>query len=280
MTDIIREFPHHFYQQFDADVQQEHPCAAYGGWQQGKININLSRTALVVMHAWDLGTPEQHPGEFRAVGEVPASYEICRTVFPDLLDAVRHSPMRVFHVAAGKYHRDYPGYHLTRKLAGPDPVMPVEVVELDETARHIQQFRKESVYVGKHNMDDVAKAFRVVKFPKEAEPADDEPIVENAHQLLAVCRAYNTNHLVYVGFYLNWCLLWSAGGMLEMSRHGLVCSTIREGVLALENRESAVGRLHREEALWRTSMAFGLVFDVEGFKHALKSAGPASPPVR
>ena len=76
--------------------------------------------------------------------------------------------------------------------------------------------------------------------------------------------------MIYVGFFINWCLLMSSGGMREMARHGVICSAIREGVVAIENRESAVGRLHKEEGLWRTSLAFGLVFDLAGFTTALR----------
>lgn len=269
MNDLITDFPVHYYQQFDADPGLEFPSAACGGWREGRLPVNISRTALVVMHAWDLGMPAEHPGEFRAVGELAASYEVGRTVFPGLLDAVRRSPLRLFHVVGGgKYYTEYPGYQFASDLAGPSPAPP-EKIAGDEVHARIQQFRADFGRIGQHNAADVAAAFRAIRFPEFAEPQDSEPIAENTHQLFALCREFGINHLIYVGFFINWCLLMSSGGMQEMARHGVICSAIREGVVAIENRESAIGRLHKEEGLWRTSLAFGLVFDVESFKNTL-----------
>jgi len=47
------------YQQFDADLSLEVPGEGYGGWRESEIVIAPEHTALVVMHAWDCGTPEQ-----------------------------------------------------------------------------------------------------------------------------------------------------------------------------------------------------------------------------
>ena len=55
------------------------------------------------------------------------------------------------------------------------------------------------------------------------------------------------------------------GGMLDMSRRGLMCSVFRQAVTAVENKESARSELHKEEALWRVALAFGFVFDVGDF---------------
>ena len=64
----------------------------------------------------------------------------------------------------------------------------------------------------------------------------------------------------------------SPGGMVDMSRHGLMCSALREAVTAVENRETARQELCKELALWRVSLAFGFVYRVADFIHALRSA--------
>ncbi len=51
--------------------------------------------------------------------------------------------------------------------------------------------------------------------------------------------------------------------MLDMSRHGIMCSAIRQATTAVECRESARTQSHKEEGLWRTALAFGFVFDVD-----------------
>jgi hypothetical protein len=79
------------------------------------------------------------------------------------------------------------------------------------------------------------------------------------------------NHLIYVGFAINWCLLMAPGGMVDLARHGCLCSTIREAVTAVENRESARGEREKQSALWRVALEFGFVFALEDFSAALST---------
>jgi hypothetical protein len=123
--------------------------------------------------------------------------------------------------------------------------------------------------VGQHNQADVAAGFARLDFAPQARPVAEEGVAENGQQLLALCRQAGVNHLVYAGFAINWCLLLSPGGMAEMSRHGVMCSALRQAVTAVENRETARGQLNKELALWRVALAFGFVFDVEPFIAAL-----------
>ena len=96
-----------------------------------------------------------------------------------------------------------------------------------------------------------------------ARPAGDEGVADNAQQLFALCREKSINHLIYAGFAINWCLLLSPGGMADMSKHGLMCSALRQAVTAVENRETAREEWCKEIALWRVALAFGFVFDVD-----------------
>jgi hypothetical protein len=100
---------------------------------------------------------------------------------------------------------------------------------------------------------------------------EDEGVAENSSQLLALCRDAGINHLIYAGFAINWCLLMSPGGMVDMERRGVMCSAFRQAVTAVENRESARQELAKQLALWRVSLGFGFVFDVEDFIAALPS---------
>src|ERR1700747_3388696 len=112
-----------YYQQFDADVTQEVPGESYGGWKRAEIDPG--RAALVVMHAWDTGTPDQYPGWYRAVEYMPRAQEIARTVFPPLLTTVRESNFPLFHVVGGgNYYQHLPGYRHAVELAGPPPPTP------------------------------------------------------------------------------------------------------------------------------------------------------------
>ena len=254
-----------YYQQFDADHTRDVPAEAYGGWKTGEVEIDPRHTALIVMHAWDCGTPEEYPGWFRSCACISRTYDVCRAVFPRLLPAVRRSELTLFHVVAGStYCKDHPGYQHALALSQPPPP-PLARAEPDPVYERLQRFRSEHVFVGKHNQDDASRGWAKVKFAKEAEPQGHEGIAENAHQLYALCREAGINHLIYTGFNIDWCLLMSEGGMVDMSRRGFICSTIRQAVTAVENKESARRELSKENSLWRVSVGFGFVFDLEDF---------------
>ena len=127
----------------------------------------------------------------------------------------------------------------------------------------LQRFRAERVFVGTHNRADVDEGFRRLDFPLQAKPVGEEGIAENGHQLAALCRERGINHLIYMGFAINWCVLLSPGGMADMSGRGVMCSAIRQAVTAVENRETAREEICKNLGLWRVSLAFGFVFDVE-----------------
>lgn len=257
--------PASYYQQFDADFRLDVPGEGYGGWKKSEIEISRDHTAVVMMHAWDMGTRQEYPGWHRAVEYIPRADKICRTVFPRLLKSVRDSHFKLFHVVGGgDYYDDLPGYKRAVKLAGP-PLKPLEQIKPDPVLQRLNGFRSEHVFVGKHNEADVSRGFKKLGFAPEAKPVGNEPVAEDAEQLFAVCKEAGVNHLIYAGFAINWCLLMSPGGMLDMSRRGIMCSALRQAVTAVENKESARKELHKEEALWRVALEFGFVFDVEDF---------------
>ena len=262
--------PANYYQQFDANYDLDVPAEGYGGWQRAEVDLSLDHTALVVMHAWDVGTFDQYPGWWRAVEAMQRMKDVCRDIFPPLLDTVRSSPMPVLHVASGQaYAERYPSYGRTLELAGPDPAPP-EQIESDPALDRLRAFRAEHVSIGPRNRPDVTRGFENVDFAPEAKPLDHEGIAKDDHQLFALCKDMGVNHLVYIGFAINWCLLMSPGGMLDMRRRGFMCSAIRQAVSAVENKETARHELCKEIALWRVALAFGFVFDVDDFMTALK----------
>jgi len=266
MTDTVK-LPASYYEQFDADHNLDVPAEGYGGWRRGQIEISLAHTALVVMHAWSCGPREEYPGWWRAIEYIPRSLEICRTVFPPLLEAVRGAGMTVLHVVGGAdYYKGRPGYARAVALAGPPPEVP-EIIESDPALGRLHEFRD---CFGKHNAQDMDRGFKSIGFPPEVAPRDDEGVAENAHQLFALCKDGGINHLIYVGFAINWCLLLSPGGMADMHKHGLMCSTIREATTAVENKQTARDELCKQIALWRVAIAFGFVFDVDEFIAAVK----------
>ncbi|MBP1990474.1 hypothetical protein [Paenibacillus eucommiae] len=266
----VIKVPTQYYQHFDADFSLEVPGEGYGGWKEKELPISLEHTAFVVMHAWDGGTPDDYPGWHRAVEYLHRSADICRDVLPPLLKAVRQSGMKVYHVVSDdeRYYNRYPGFEMMKAIAGDEP-KPAEKIKTDPVLEDLQAFRSGNVFPGAHNVPDIQKGFSDLRFPKEAEPQGDEKIAATTNQLYALCREEGVNHLIYSGFAINWCLLLSPGGMAEISKHGIMCSAVREAVTAVENKETAGQELNKALALWRVALAFGFVYKADDLIHAL-----------
>jgi hypothetical protein len=259
-----------YYQQFDADYTLDVPAEGYGGWQRAEVEIDLDHTAVVIMHAWQTGAFAEYPGWYRAVEYIPREREIEQTVLPALLAAIRTHGVKLFHVVGGgDYYKSKPGYQKALQLSVPEP--PLEQIVADPTLDRLRQFRSQHVFVGEHNAADVARGVQRLDFAPEAKPLAHEGIAENASQLFALCKDAGVNHLLYAGFAINWCILMSPGGMVDMSRRGVMCSAFRQAVTAVENKETARRQLNKELALWRVALAFGFIFDVDNFVAALAS---------
>jgi nicotinamidase-related amidase len=263
------KIPAQLYRQFDADYTRDVPGQGYAGWHTVEAELAPKRTALVVMHAWDCGPPDAYPGWRRAVEYSPRAERILQKVFPPLLAAVRRARLAVFHVVGGDhdYYSHLPGYQQTALLMRETATPPL--VPRDATYNRMRKLRAAEGSPGLHNAPDIAAGFARLDFAPTARPVGEEPIAKNGDQLAALCRAHGVNHLIYVGFAINWCLLMSPGGMVDMSRHGCLCSTIAEATTAVENRETAREEREKAQALWRVALEFGFVFHLPDFLQAL-----------
>ena len=231
------------YRQFDPN--------AGSGWERHDLEFDAMRTALVVMHAWQPPAPGESPGWVRAVPYLTRSRHVLREVFPPLLAAVRSSYLSVIHVSGC----DTP----------PPPGTAIE----DETLRALRTFRQRAVFPGEANQADVDSGWSQRQIAPEARPLESEPVVEDAEALHAWCQQRGINHLIYVGFALNWCLLMSPGGMVDMGRRGYLCSTLAEAIVTVESHESASQNGEYHQALWRVAVEFGFVFHLDDFLQAL-----------
>lgn len=271
----------YYYQQFDADFSKDVPAEGFGGWKKAELEINPAHTALVVMHAWDFGTREQYPGWHKTVEYIPRAYDICKNVFPKLLKTVRASEMKTFHVAVPNENlKKYPGYKYTVELTNErkdnykkndDVSKSFAIPERDEEIKKLWTFWSDNVVPGACNKEDVQRGFKNLDFPDEVKPLDSEGIAVNADQLFALCKKEGVNHLIYTGFAINGCLLVSPGGIIDMVRRGMMCSTIRQAVTAIENKETARNELAKELGLWFVSIISGFVYDIDDFIKALKN---------
>ncbi|QJD87331.1 hypothetical protein [Cohnella herbarum] len=262
-----------YYKQFDADDRLEFPGEGYAGWCKDDLELDLSRTAIVVMHAWDSGSRDRFPGWYRAVEFLPRANAIAEQELPRLLSASREAGMTVFHVVEpiGDYYKQYPGYKHAVELAGEeDP--KIEQIPVDESHANLEAFRKANAFPGAHNIDDINAGFARLAIPDSVKPLGNEGVVATSGQLFALCQEQGINHLIYTGFALNACLLLNPGGMHDMKRHGLLCSVVPEAVTAVENKETARGEEAKRLSLWSVSLFFGFVYSLEDLVSALSES--------
>jgi nicotinamidase-related amidase len=163
-----------------------------------------------------------------------------------------------------------------KQLTGPEPA-PAQVTA-DPCYLQLRALREKEIFPGVHNQPDIRAGFQRLDFAPEARPVGNEGIAETGSQLAALCRADDINHLVYIGFAINWCLLMSPGGMVDLGRHGLICSVLEDAVTAVENRETAREQREKAQALWRVSLEWGFVFNSVDFMRALTPTVPATQP--
>ena len=256
------------YRQYDADLKLEYPGEGYTGWVREEIPIDPAHTAIVVMHAWDVGTPEQVPAQYRVCEYIPRSTEIIKNRFPDFLEKVRKSGFKLIHVGSQSETslETLPGYIRTKNKWGTEP-FPHPQVDSDPVWERLQKLRVESGLYGKHNEEGVALSRQLRDFA--IMPADNEDVVATTHQLFSLCKEQGINHLIYTGFCINACLTMSPCGMYDMSRRGVICSIVRDLTTAVENRESCRTESHKEYGLWAFSLWGGFVFDREDIEKDL-----------
>jgi nicotinamidase-related amidase len=251
-------------------------AVGFKGWSESVVvEVPAEETALIAMHIWNIGfhpaLPFSSEGKAGPVMEMlewaSRSIPIIKTEIPPILKATRDAKITVIHVASDEhYAKKYPGYHRILDIAGNEPS------ELPKAPRHKEKKPPDDI---KDNLLFGAKFTDALKyyspnfdFPELARPLDSEYVAFTAHQLNEVLRKHGIWNLIYIGFAINWCLWFSPCGMVDMSRLGYRCSCIKEAVTAVESKESAIGELHKQEALWRTSLMFGYVHSAGDFIRA------------
>jgi len=260
----VLEVPTMYYQHYGADPSLGDDAAlTYGGWKKADLPLNAEKTAIVVMHAAYVGEAENAPEQFQYCEYVPRSYRLAKENFPAVLDAARAAGVKVYHVTFGKgYYEEMPGYTETQALGAEEKYVPRDKAESDEILSELYSFKSDNVTPGPNAWEGISKArAEYLDFLPEAMPEGNEPICTSSNELAAVAKRDGINHLVYMGFAVDACLLSDEGGMLGMQQRGFMCSAIKDCVTAVENRESTPSKHHTDTALWRVSVNFGFVYE-------------------
>lgn len=259
------KMPTMYYDSFTHDpiTFGENAALACKGWQKSNVDLNLDKIAIVVAHAATFGQPEESPNQF-AYGEYGLrSYRIAQENFPGLLDAAREAGIKIYHVPFGEgYYEDLPGFIETKALQAPVDMENAITADNDDSLNKLRGDWYKLSAMGDITWNDLgAEREKNLNFLPEAFPVGNEPIVQTSNELAAVAKRDGVNHLLYIGFAVDHCLLTSPGGMNDMIRRGFFCSAIADCVTAVENRESVLSLHHTETALWRVDSLSGFVYE-------------------
>ncbi len=260
--------PAWFYAQHGANYSLPHPGQGYGGWTKTDIPIDPAHTAIVCMHCWYVPPREEYPGIYKLCEYIPRSQQIMDELMPSFLEKTRASGIRIIHVGSQIEISlpDLPGY---QRVCEKYPVdkRPYKTIPHDETAKKLFQFRSENIIYDKETADSANAAQALRDF--YIKPQDNEDVVCTTNQLFGLCQEYGISHLIYTGFCVNACLMISPCGYVDMTRHGILCSIVRDLTTAVENKESCATEGNKEYGLWAYSMWGGFVFDSEDLKNTL-----------
>jgi len=277
VSDTLRiEVPTWYYAHFGADYSLEVPAEGFGGWKKTVLPLSPEHTALCVMHAWDTPNQDLFPGIYSAVEYIPRADEIMKKLMPGLLKAFRDAGIRVIHVESGDYVHKYEAYRQTMELIkeqlsecrkARDFAMPKPAP--DPVFHALRKFRSEYVHPGTENHKDIANAVKVRDIHESVKPLPGEYMLTDSDELQAVCSLHGINHLIYAGFAINYCILMSPGGMIDMSRRGFICSAVKDATTAVESDFSARDEFAKQLALWNTALSFGFVYEQADLEKAL-----------
>ena len=263
--------PAWYYRHFGADYSLGVPAEGFGGWKKAELPLAPKHTALCVMHAWDCPDRAQLPGIYSAVEYLPRAEKILQTQMPPLIEAFRQAGIQVIHIESGDYVRKYEEYHKTmkllkgkmpkeKKLASPKP---------DAASKALRMFRDAHVHPGTENKKDISEACRIRDIHPSVRPLPGEHMVTRSDELHALCNLQGVNHLIYAGFAVNYCLLMSPGGMLDMSRRGFLCSVVKDATTAVECDFTARDEMNKQTALWNVALSFGFVYEQADLERSL-----------
>jgi nicotinamidase-related amidase len=267
--------PWHMYRHYPADFSKwAESGSGFHGWASDVRDLDLEKCCLAMMHFPDTGLSSDtewgpdspNPSALGTVEWVPRTMDVMTFRMPRLIEAAREAGLVVAHVGvSGAFHKSGEIWEACELEAGEAPQEDADAVASGWQAQH----RRDVFDLPRPQPEDVPP--HSFSLPEIFKPAGTDIIAEHAWQLHRLLKNRGIDHILYTGWALNWCLWFSPCGMSDMSRKGYMCSAIRGGCVAIENKESAVGEGNLEYALWKTSTMFGYVFELHELTNALRN---------
>jgi len=273
---------HHYYRGYPADFAAGRAAArGFLGWDAFAADIDLDRTALLLMHLPDAGLrPEcawrpdcPRPDLLGTVEWVPRTMDLATNRLPPLVAAARGCDLRIVHVTMGNwYAKDFPQRQRCAAEVGDAPA-PENVPLPPDPEGDWQAARLKRAYRIADPPEGADPNVPHNLFAPGLEPQGDDLVCSETWELHRLMVARKIVNLIYTGWALNWCLWFSPCGMNDMERLRYRIFAVRGGCVAIENAESAEAEGNLEYACWMTATKFGYILESGELIAALKSAG-------
>lgn len=202
------------------------------GYEEEILELDADKTALVSLHCWNVGFPENPLDVNYWVGmgfpqTVKETQRIMEEFIRPAIDAARRAGILVCHVQAKSIAKKYPQH--------------LEEEEQDKDSRSVQAYTpaipgyRERILFRFHGKDYPTKSpLKDMDFPSIVAPLPEEPVVYTTKQFDRVLRKRGIVNLIYMGFATDMCILHAEGGMLAMFNLGYRVLLIREATLGVE----------------------------------------------
>lgn len=202
------------------------------GYEEEILELDVEKTALVSLHCWNVGFPENPLDVNYWVGmgfpqTVKEAEYIMKEFIQPAINIARKVGILVCHVQTKSIAEKYPQH--------------LEEDEGDEDFRSMQTYTpaipgyRERILFRFHGEDYSTKSpLRNMDFPSIVAPMPGEPVIYKTKQFDRVLRKRGIVNLIYMGFATDMCILHAEGGMLAMFNLGYRVLLIREATLGVE----------------------------------------------
>lgn len=210
------------------------------GYETVRIELDAERTALVVLHCWNIGCkngPPIDPRFFVGMGfyeNFAEAERIMREVIRPCMDAARTAGLCVAHVEAQTIADKRP-----EAQDAAEPPMGVS-----EGAKEVVPGWRARIMVRFHGDDYMTRSpYAIMDRADVVAPMPGEPFAYQTAQFHRLLQRRGIENLIYTGFAADMCLLRAPGGIEHMAPYGYRLYLMRDATLGVELPETFVDRI-------------------------------------